>query len=76
MFYKLRLQIQRIEGALYFKIAPLTPPNLHTLTKYIPMYLQSMYISIIVLSSIYLNYICGLVDLKQSVGWLWMKKKV
>ena len=29
-----------------------------------------MYISLIVLSSIYLNYICGLVDLKQSVGWL------
>ena len=27
MFYKLRLQIQRIEGALYFKIAPLTPPT-------------------------------------------------
>ena len=29
MFYKLRLQIQRIEGALYFKIVPLTPPNIY-----------------------------------------------
>ena len=27
MFYKLPLQIQSIEGALKYKIAPLTPPN-------------------------------------------------
>ena len=31
MFYKLRNEIQRIEGALYFKIAPLTPPTLHAI---------------------------------------------
>ena len=27
MFYKLPLQIQTIEGALQYKIAPLTPPK-------------------------------------------------
>ena len=31
MLYKLPLQIQTIEGALYYKIAPLTPPNVHKL---------------------------------------------
>ena len=31
MFYKLPLQIQTIEGALLYKIAPLTPPNMYTM---------------------------------------------
>ena len=33
MFYKMPLQIQTIEGALKYKIAPLTPPNLHFILK-------------------------------------------
>ena len=30
MFYQLPLEIQTIEGALQYKIAPLTPSNIHT----------------------------------------------
>ena len=30
MFYKLPIQIQTVEGALLYKIAPVTPPTIDT----------------------------------------------
>ena len=43
MFYNLPLQIQTIQGALQYKIAPLTPPNSHSAVDYISFLNRSFF---------------------------------
>ena len=41
MFYNLTIQIQTIEGALQYKIVPLTPPNAYSEFFSLPLYITT-----------------------------------